>query len=342
MKTAVFFIMATLLLFAGGFSLFAAGVPEMESSSDTLLCIPENAVKDTGNDEDAYIEDYKILVEGPERATIVVYPGGTRTYRKNLQPGNYTAVEFSSVNKESGTTTASRAIDIPFTIRRGYITIFPAEVVCKLTKVYGALRQSGEINMITSSEARSILNDVKSSSDSFAWSWDDRSYEVPRYASGASLAGSGVKQAQLVPESSTPTTSSSTTGGTPSIAVMDFGIQNAPLSAGLLVGDIFEVVIHSTGNFELVERGKREAAMRSAGFDPATCTDPSCHGNAARAIEARQYVSGTLTKIGSRFMLNVSRIDARNGTVIRQFSDTFNSFEGLFNELPGVVEQLAR
>lgn len=333
--------MIVFLIGTGSAALFATGVPEMDGANDTLLCVPENAEKVDVGDDDTYIEDYKILVEGPERRTITITPGGTRTYQKGLKPGNYTAVEFFSVNKESGAKTASRAINIPFTIRASYITIFPAEVVCKLTKVYGALKQSGEIITISSSRSRSILNDVKSAEE-FAWSWDQQSYEVPRYAEGGSLDGTGIKQGQIVPATTQPArTTPGSSGGTSSIAVMDFNIQNAPLSAGLLVGDVFEVIIHSTGDFELMERGEREQLMRAAGFDPAACTDPSCHRSAARAISTGQYISGTLTKVGTKFLLNVSRIDTGNGTVIRQFNETFTSFDMLFERLPSVVDRLA-
>jgi len=343
MKKAVFLILMFLLMFGfGAFSAFASGVPEMGSPDDTLLCIPEQATKSTGNDEDNYIENYNLRIEGPERKTITLYPGGTRHYTTGLKPGNYTAVEFSSVNKESGAVTASRNIEIPFTIRAGYITIFPAEVVCELTKVYGALRQSGEINTISSSRARSILYDVKSQ-DEFAWSWDTKSYQVYQYAQGGSLAGTGIKQAAQAPQPSTPTssrTTGSSSGGTAGIAVMTFNIKNAPLSAGLLVGDMFEVIINSRGDFKLIERGRRESLMCSAGYDPLACTDPACQRNAAGVLDVGQYVSGTVTKVGSRFMLHVSLMNVDSGASVSQTNRTFESFDDLFKQIPDVVDDL--
>ncbi len=109
------------------------------------------------------------------------------------------------------------------------------------------------------------------------------------------------------------------------------------------VGDLFAGALQKTGRFTVVERAQLSTLLKEQGFQ-ATQDDNGRLASAGKVLAIRKMISGSLGKLGSKYVFHLKMIDVESSTVDLALSQTYDDdLEDIGDEfIPEIVDQIVQ
>ncbi len=99
------------------------------------------------------------------------------------------------------------------------------------------------------------------------------------------------------------------------IAVLDLTADGVPSRTARTVSDMLRSDLVNAGKFIVIERTQMEAILKEQGFQQSGCTDQECAVQIGKVMSARKMLIGTVSLLGTAFILNVRIVDVENAVV---------------------------
>ena len=126
------------------------------------------------------------------------------------------------------------------------------------------------------------------------------------------------------------------------LSVMDFTLQDLSEAEGALITDLISSAVHKSGRYKVIDRQQRGLLLEEIKFSLDGCVDESCQLEAGRLLSADRIIIGSLGKMGSRIIFNLSMVDVETGESIGSESRIFLSLDELVDECSGVAMSIAK
>jgi len=123
------------------------------------------------------------------------------------------------------------------------------------------------------------------------------------------------------------------------IAILDFEPLGVPESEAATVSELFRSALFNTRRFVVIERSRMGEIFEEQGFVLSGCTDVECAVTAGQILDVEVILIGSLSKLGSKYILTVRGVDVSDARVV--LNETAEH-TGAVEELSEVVNRLAR
>jgi TolB-like protein len=123
------------------------------------------------------------------------------------------------------------------------------------------------------------------------------------------------------------------------IAILDFEPIGVPESEAATVSELFRSALFNTRRFTVIERSRMGEIFEEQGFVLSGCTDVECAVNAGKILDVEVILIGSLSKLGSKYILTVRGVDVSDARVV--LNETAEH-TGAVEDLGEVVNRLAR
>ena len=123
------------------------------------------------------------------------------------------------------------------------------------------------------------------------------------------------------------------------IAILDFEPLGVPESEAATVSELFRSALFNTRRFVVIERSRMGEIFEEQGFVLSGCTDVECAVTAGEILDVEVILIGSLSKLGSKYILSVRGVDVSDARVV--LNETAEH-TGAVEELSEVVNRLAR
>jgi len=129
----------------------------------------------------------------------------------------------------------------------------------------------------------------------------------------------------------------------PTIAVMDLQSKGMNEATVLALSDRLRAEIFATNKFEVLERAQMDDVLKEQGFQASgACTDEACQIEMGQILGVERLVTGSLGKLGTKFILNLRMINIETGKIQRTvFEDCKCPIEDLTEALHSIAKKLA-
>ena len=123
----------------------------------------------------------------------------------------------------------------------------------------------------------------------------------------------------------------------PIVTVLDFSVsQVSEQEAGILV-DYFSGHLVKSGRYRVIDRTQRQNILGELQFSYDGCTDEKCQLEIGKLLAARYIFIGSLGKLGSRYILNMSLVEVETGETLNSFSDKYNNLDALVDDTARII-----
>jgi TolB-like protein len=126
-----------------------------------------------------------------------------------------------------------------------------------------------------------------------------------------------------------------------SIAVMDFKVTNIQKDEVDLLIDYFNHSLFQTGIFDVVQKDKRDKLLKEIEFSVSDVADHKKTKELGKLLSAKLLIFGSVGKLGSNIIFNLSVVDVETGSTVSSYSKTYAKLEEIVNDLPLVSENVA-
>ncbi len=101
------------------------------------------------------------------------------------------------------------------------------------------------------------------------------------------------------------------------VVVYEFSdISGRSIQEGRLVAERLTTRLARTGEFQVIERSRLEAAMKELNLSASGVIDSGTAARAGRVLGAEAVVTGTLTRVNGKFEINARAISVQTGAII--------------------------
>lgn len=128
------------------------------------------------------------------------------------------------------------------------------------------------------------------------------------------------------------------------IAVLDLIAKNGltQAEASTLTDRVRSLVIRN-GQYQILERENIERILKEQGFQSTqSCEDTQCSLEIGRLLAVKQIMTGSVSKLGNLYAINLRIIDVQNGRVVRdEYEDCICLLETVLTQsVPNVVNKI--
>ena len=118
-----------------------------------------------------------------------------------------------------------------------------------------------------------------------------------------------------------------------SIAVMDFKVTNVQKDEVDLLIDYFNHSLFQTGIFDVVQKDKRDKLLKEIEFSVSDIADHKKTKELGKLLSAKLLIFGSVGKLGSNIIFNISVVDVETGSTVSSHSKTYTKLEDIVNDL---------
>ena len=125
------------------------------------------------------------------------------------------------------------------------------------------------------------------------------------------------------------------------LAVMDFKITNVPGDEVDLLIDFLNNALFETGVFDVVQRSRREMLVSELEFSYFDMADSEKTREIGKLLASKLLLFGSIGKIGSRLLFNITTVDVETGKTISAYSKTYTSLEDIIGDFVQIAGDVA-
>lgn len=128
------------------------------------------------------------------------------------------------------------------------------------------------------------------------------------------------------------------------IAVLSLTANNVPNVEAAVVSDRIRIALKSSGSYNVIEREIMENILGEQELQMSGCTESECMVELGKLLAVRYIVSGSLSKIGSYYTIEIKMVDVETGKIVQNVAKDFKgAYQMLLTQaVPDVVDQLTR
>lgn len=125
------------------------------------------------------------------------------------------------------------------------------------------------------------------------------------------------------------------------LAVMDFKITNVPGDEVDLLIDFLNNALFDTGVFDVVQRSRREMLVSELEFSYSDIADSEKTRQIGKLLASKLLLFGSIGKIGSRLLFNITTVDVETGKTVSAYSKTYTSLEDIIGDFVQIAGDVA-
>lgn len=99
--------------------------------------------------------------------------------------------------------------------------------------------------------------------------------------------------------------------------------------------------LFQTDKYIVIDVAERENILNEIKFSLSGCTDSACQIEVGKMLSAEMIVTGSLSKIGSKFLLSVKMLDTATTRTVNTADGTYESLDLLVDDLDKIAKKLA-
>jgi len=125
------------------------------------------------------------------------------------------------------------------------------------------------------------------------------------------------------------------------IAVMDFKVTNVKKDEVDLLIDYFNHSLFQTGIFDVIQKDKRDRLLKEIEFSSSDLADQKRTKEIGKLLSAKLLIFGSVGKLGSNIIFNMSVLDVETGSTVSTHSKTYTKLEDIVEDLPKISDTIA-
>ncbi|MBN1799210.1 MAG: hypothetical protein JW822_11585 [Spirochaetales bacterium] len=126
-----------------------------------------------------------------------------------------------------------------------------------------------------------------------------------------------------------------------SIAVMELKVTNLPQDEISLLIDFFNNSLFETGVFDVIQSDKRDQLLKEIEFSGSDVADQQKTKEIGKLLSAKLLVFGSVGKLGSNVIFNISVVDVETANIVSSHSKTYKKLEEIVNDLQKISDNVA-
>ncbi len=126
------------------------------------------------------------------------------------------------------------------------------------------------------------------------------------------------------------------------LAVMDFKITKVPGDEVDLLIDFLNNALFETGVFDVVQRSRREMLVSELEFSYSDMADSEKTRQIGKLLASKLLLFGSIGKIGSRLLFNITTVDVETGKMVSAYSKTYTSLEDIIGDFVQIAGNVAQ
>ncbi len=129
--------------------------------------------------------------------------------------------------------------------------------------------------------------------------------------------------------------------GQETLAVLDFTTEAVSKTEMKAIVEYLSAELFNTGKFIVIDVSQRETILNEMEFSMSGCTDESCALEIGKLLSAETIVTGTLSKIGSRYLMSVKMLETETSKTLATSNGKYGDLDELIDGLENVAAELA-
>ena len=119
----------------------------------------------------------------------------------------------------------------------------------------------------------------------------------------------------------------------PIITVLDFTADGVSELEMKSIINYLSAALFKTGKFNVIDVSQRENILKELEFSMSGCTDDSCYLEIGKMLSAEGIVTGSIGKVGSRFLMTAKLLETETGS-------TISTSEGMYRDLDELLDDV--
>lgn len=127
----------------------------------------------------------------------------------------------------------------------------------------------------------------------------------------------------------------------PIITVLDFIGDSVSEAEMRSIINVLSSSLFKCGYFTVIDVSQRDNILKEMEFSLSGCSDESCMLEVGKMLSAEGIVTGSIGKVGSRYVLAAKLMETETAATVSTFDGLYNNLDDLMDGLPDVSLELA-
>jgi len=123
----------------------------------------------------------------------------------------------------------------------------------------------------------------------------------------------------------------------PIVTVLDLNVSQVSEQEATIFVDYFSSYLVESDKYRVIDRTQRKNILNELQFSYDGCADEQCQLEIGKLLAARYIFIGSLGKLGSRYILNMSLVEVETGETKKSVSDKYSSLDTLVDDTGRIV-----
>ena len=123
----------------------------------------------------------------------------------------------------------------------------------------------------------------------------------------------------------------------PIVTVLDFSISQVSEQEAAILVDYFSNHLVSSGKYRVIDRSQRRTILSELEFSYDGCVDEQCQLEIGKLLAASYIFTGSLGKLGSRLILNMSLVDVETGEAVNSLSEKYENMDSIVDDTGRII-----
>jgi hypothetical protein len=128
---------------------------------------------------------------------------------------------------------------------------------------------------------------------------------------------------------------------TPVLSVLDFRIEDIPMSEGNFLVELLTSALFETGRFRIIEKSQRENILNETEFSLSDCVDEQCQIEVGKLLAADFIVVGSIGRVSNRYVLGTKMLQVANGETVSSAYEIYRTMDEAVDNCLGIAKALA-
>ncbi len=115
------------------------------------------------------------------------------------------------------------------------------------------------------------------------------------------------------------------------VAVLDFHAKDVPAKQASIITDIVRGTVVKSGKYNVLDRANMDSILKEQSFQQTGCTDAACAVKIGKLLSMQYMIVGTLSKLGSTYILSAELISVESGKIIKSEDGSSKSIDDMIN-----------
>lgn len=128
---------------------------------------------------------------------------------------------------------------------------------------------------------------------------------------------------------------------TPVLSVLDFRIENIPLSEGNFLVELLTSTLFETGRFRIIEKSQRENILNETEFSLSDCAEEECQIEVGKLLAADFIVVGSIGRVSNRYVLGTKMLQVANGETVSSAYEIYRTMDEVVDNCRAIAKALS-